>query len=67
MKNLRKLSRMELKSLNGGGDEGVTTCHFHYEGTLWGEDMVIIKVGEGRCPTSKGCYTFTQTSPKCEA
>lgn len=39
----------------------------NYTGTLWGEDMVITSVGDGPCPkTGRGCYSYTQTGPKCE-
>ncbi len=66
MKNLKKLSREQLHSIKAGSIEGRYTCHFIYTGTLWGDDMVITSVGEGACPKSKGCYSYTQTSPKCE-
>ncbi len=68
MKNLKKLSRVELKSLQGGGDDASKTCHFIYTGTLWGEDMVIVQVASGPCPkTGRGCYQYTQTSETCSA
>ncbi|WPO82304.1 hypothetical protein SD427_16300 [Chryseobacterium sp. JJR-5R] len=67
MKNLQKLSRKDLSVIHGGGDETSKQCHMNYTGTLWGEDMVITSVGDGPCPkTGRGCYSYTQTGPKCE-
>lgn len=67
MKNLKKLTRNELTNLKGGGDENSKTCHMNYTGTLWGHDMVITSVGDGECPKSRGCYSYTQTSGTCSA
>ena len=58
MKNLKKLSRNELKRVGGGNapvDGG--TCHFHYSGTLWGDNMVITGYGSGGCHGG-GCYSY---------
>lgn len=65
MKNLKKLSRKELKDLKGGA-EAATWCHMNYTGTLWGEDMVIESSGTGGCKTARTqCYDWFQTSNDC--
>lgn len=66
MKNLKKLSRNDLKDLKGGG-VAATWCHMNYTGTLWGEDMVIVSTGSGQCPKTgrTKCYHYFQTSDDC--
>lgn len=69
MKNLKKLSRNELKGLNGGGpfqptnDVGVTTCWVHEKnGTLSGSPSDYGQSGGGKCPTPPSgyhCKAFT--------
>lgn len=72
MKNLKKLSRSEMKMKIGGAgpfqesvevaDGGGQWCHFHYTGTLWGSNMVITADHSGSCPKGASkCYSYFAT------
>lgn len=65
MKNLKKLTRENLKNVFGGilmPDNGGQWCHFTYTGTLWGSDMKETSYGEGKCAVgAKKCYSYFAT------
>lgn len=75
MKNLRKLSRHDLKDLKGGGPESPSMsfdvaddCHVHYKRNPDGSKGAIVSSGSGPCHTVSGtiCETFSSgTDGKC--
>lgn len=74
MKNLKKISRERMKQMIGGAgiydleestdSVGAYWCHFHYTGTLWGDNMKITSTHNGGCErNATNCYKYFQTSP----
>lgn len=76
MKNLKKLSRIELKNLKGGAgplvaEAGVdpVTCHYHYTESSSGAQKVTY-LGSGGCghanqPAGTKCYAYVAMGGSC--
>ncbi|MFY1046149.1 bacteriocin-like protein [Chryseobacterium sp. GP-SGM7] len=76
MKNLKKLSRNELKNLRGGGGPfdpetnlDPVTCHYHYTESSNGSQTVT-HLGSGGCghansPKGTKCYSYVAMGGSC--